>query len=237
MRGLVLAAAFAAAISSLDSILAALGQTTLATIWTPWRDRNGSRYTTDEEESRSNLRASRVIVAVWAVILGFVALAMQSVEARYDNLLNLALAMSALIGGPLLAGFALSWLRQPEGLVDARHARGSAGFMWSAPLGVLTVLFAIWHGEAAYQASWWAISVVFGLWLFVGLPRRRQPYGAIQTLFYGFSLFLLTRLAEVGDFDDGKSIAWSWYVPVGSTVTFVYALVLDKHGRRRGSSA
>ncbi len=233
VRGLVLAAAFAAAISSLDSILAALGQTTLATIWEPLRKRRGVTFETEQEESRSNLRASRGIVAMWAVVLGVVAFGMQAVEARYDNLLNLALAMSALIGGPLLAGFALSWLPQPPGLEDSRWARGSAGFMWSAPLGVLTVLFAIWHGEAAYEASWWAVSTVFALWLVVGLPRRRQPYGVIQTLVYGFSLFLLTRVAEVGDFDDGKSIAWSWYVPVGSTVTFLYALLLDKHGRSR----
>lgn len=234
VRGLVLAAAFAAAISSLDSILAALGQTTLATLWTPWRERGRNQAFRDEgEEARASLRASRVIVALWSVVLAAAAVGMQAIEARYDNLLNLALAMSSLIGGPLLAGFALSWLPQPAGLADARHARGSAGFMWAAPLGVLTVLFAIWHGPVAYVASWWAISAVFALWLVTGLPRRSQPYGAVQTLLYGFSLFLVTRLAEVGDFDDGKSIAWSWYVPVGSTVTFLYALLLDKHGRSR----
>jgi Na+/proline symporter len=234
VRGLVLAAAFAAAISSLDSILAALGQTTLATLWTPWRERGRNQAFRDEqEEARASLRASRVIVALWTVVLAAAAVGMQAIEARYDNLLNLALAMSSLIGGPLLAGFALSWLPQPAGLGDARHARGSAGFMWAAPLGVLTVLFAIWHGPVAYVASWWAISAVFALWLVTGLPRRSQPYGAVQTLLYGFSLFLVTRLAEVGDFDDGKSIAWSWYVPVGSTVTFLYALLLDKHGRSR----
>ncbi|MEM8713966.1 MAG: hypothetical protein AAGG01_23740, partial [Planctomycetota bacterium] len=233
VRGLVLAAAFAAAISSLDSILAALGQTTLATVWTPWRSRRGSRWSDEASEARASLRASRVIVAVWAVVRAVAALAMQAIEARYGNLLDLALAMSAFVGGPLLAGFALSWLPQPEGLRDPRHARGSAGFMWAAPLGVLTVLFASWHGEVAYVASWWAISTVFALWLFFGLPRRAQPFGAVQTLLYGFVLFLITRLAEVGDFDDGKSIAWSWYVPVGSSVTFLFALLLDKHGRRR----
>lgn len=233
VRGLVLAAAFAAAISSLDSILAALGQATLATVWTPWRKRRGVEFESEADQSRASLRASRVIVALWAAVLAVTAVAMQSVEARYDDLLSLALAMSGLVGGPLLAGFALSWLPQRTNLTDARLARGAAGFMWSAPLGVLTVLFAIWHGPAAYQASWVAISVVFALWLVTGLPRRRQPYGVVQTLLYGFMLFLMTRLAEVGDFDDGKSIAWPWYVPVGSTVTFVFALLLDKYGHSR----
>ena len=40
-------------------------------------------------------------------------------------------------------------------------------------------------------------------------------------------LFLLTRVAEVGDFD-GAVIQWPWYVAVGSAVTFVFALALDR---------
>ncbi len=47
------------------------------------------------------------MVAFWAVGLAAVALGMQAVERRYDNLLDLALAMSGFIGGPLLAGVAM----------------------------------------------------------------------------------------------------------------------------------
>ena len=217
LRGLVLAAAFAAAISSLDSILAALGQATQS-LRPRWDDVRASGGAGDG----GAVRSTRVIVLVWAVILAGAAMGMQAVEARYADLLSLALGMSAMVGGPLLAAFALGWIG---------GERGASGFLWSAPLGVLTVAFAVFPGPTTYALSWWIISTLFGLWLFVGLPRRRQPYGAVQTLLYAFVLFLLTRVAEVGDFD-GAVIQWPWYVAVGSAVTFVFALALDRHRRR-----
>ncbi|MEE2939990.1 MAG: hypothetical protein VX460_06370, partial [Planctomycetota bacterium] len=214
---LVLAAAFAAAISSLDSILAALGQATqsLRPRWDEVRAGAGGG-------DGGAVRSTRVIVLAWAVILAGAAMGMQAVEARYADLLSLALGMSAMVGGPLLAAFALGW---------TGGERGASGFLWSAPLGVLTVAFAVFPGPTTYELSWWIISALFALWLFVGLPRRQQPYGAVQTLLYAFVLFLLTRVAEVGDFD-GEVLQWPWYVAVGSTVTFVFALLLDRHRRR-----
>ncbi|MEM9801045.1 MAG: hypothetical protein AAGA20_12030 [Planctomycetota bacterium] len=235
VRGLVLAAAFAAAISSLDSILAALGQSSLATFWHPWRERfakaqagaSGADLALAPDDAARGLRVSRMFVVGWTIVLALIAMTMPIIERGYSDLLALALAMSGLVGGPLLAGFFLAWLP---------GRRGAAGFLWAAPLGVLTVLFGIWHGKVAYAASWYAISAVFLLWLVFGLPRRRQPFGAVQTLWYAFTLFLLTRIAETGDFDDGKSIAWPWYVPAGSLVTFVYALLLDKYGKPRSKA-
>lgn len=218
LRGLVLAAAFAAAISSLDSILAALGQATQS-LRSRWEDVRADA----SSGGGASVRSTRVAVLLWAVVLAGVALGMERVEHEYRDLLSLALGMSAMVGGPLLAGFALAWLG---------GGRGAHGFLWSAPLGVLSVVFAVFPGKVTYHLSWWIIATLFGLWLFVGLPRRRQPYGAAQTLVYAFVLFLLTRVAEVGDFD-GKVIQWPWYVAIGSAVTFVFALVLDKHGRPR----
>lgn len=215
VRGLVLAAAFAAAISSLDSILAALGQASQATVW-PLLRRLGRG---DAGEAQDSIRVGRLFVVFWAAALAGLAVLMPVIAERYDDLLGLALGMSGLVGGPLLAGFVLSWL--PGG-------RGAAGFLWSAPLGLLTVLFAIWHGEYAYAASWWAVGGFLLLWMILGLPRRRQPQGVIQTIWLAFTLFLVTRLAEVGDFDDGRSIAWTWYVPVGSTMSLLYAFLLDR---------
>ena len=217
LRGLVLAAAFAAAISSLDSILAALGQATQS-LRPRWEEVRAGGGTGDG----GAVRSTRLIVLGWAVVLAGAATGMQVVEARYSDLLSLALGMSAMVGGPLLAAFAL-------GSIGGR--RGASGFLWSAPLGVLTVAFAVFPGPVTYELSWWIISGLFGLWLLVGLPRRRQPDGAIQTLLYGFVLFLLTRVAEVGDFD-GAVIQWPWYVAVGSAVTFVFALALDRRATR-----
>ena len=228
VRGLVLAAAFAAAISSLDSILAALGQTTQA-LRARW-DGESKEEVGAGGEAAAGVRGGRLIVVGWAVVLGLVAILMQDVETHYADLIGLALGMSALIGGPLLAAFALSWITK-----DESRPLGADGFLWAAPLGVLTVTFAAFPGDAMYVRSWYAISALYLAWLLVGLPRRRQPYGAVQSLVFGFTLFLLTRVADVGDFD-GRVLQWPWYVPVGSTVTFVFALVMDKHGSRQRSA-
>ncbi|MEO0660535.1 MAG: hypothetical protein AAFZ87_03260, partial [Planctomycetota bacterium] len=222
VRGLVLAAAFAAAISSLDSILAALGQATSSLRGSWARVRGGGAAC---EDARASLRSTRLAVLGWAAVLASVACAMPVLEKRLGSstLLDLALAMSAFVGGPLLGAFLLARFAAP--------GRGAAGFLWAAPLGVLTVLFATWHGPDGYRASWVLVSIVFFLWLVFGLPRRRHPYAAIQTIWYAFSLFLLTRVAEVGDFD-GRSIAWPWYVPIGAAVTVLYSFLLDRPARR-----
>lgn len=229
VRGLVLAAAFAAAISSLDSILAALSQTTeaLRRRWlTGADDAAAADY---EDDDRSDLGRSRTVVVLWAVVLAVVAIYMENVEERYDDLLELALGMSGIVGGPLLAGFFLAWISK-----DADHARGASGFLWAAPLGVLTVAFAAFAGPTAHDVSWYPIGALFLAWLTLGLPRRRQPYGAVQTLLYGFVLFLLTRVAAHGDLEVmvsgeivDRSLAWVWYVPAGSLVTVVFSLLLD----------
>ena len=60
LRGLILAGIFAAAISSLDSILAALSQTTLSLI----RDRQGN----EPQEDKKDLFLSRLLVLIWGIL-------------------------------------------------------------------------------------------------------------------------------------------------------------------------
>jgi hypothetical protein len=110
-------------------------------------------------------------------------------------------------------------------------------------LSVLTVVFAVFHppdSAWAHPTSKWAAALFLALWLPLGLSRRPRPVGAAQTLVLAFYLFLLTRLAKVGDVVDGRSVSWPYYVPIGFTVAFVFALVLDRPprkstGRRRAS--
>ncbi len=99
LSGLVLAAAFAAAISSLDSILAALSQTTLSLI------RKGNYESTEIEGgkdiSKQMIRWSRLLVIGWGIVLTGFAIFMQAV--RDDtNLINLAFGMTAYTYGPML---------------------------------------------------------------------------------------------------------------------------------------
>lgn len=98
LSGLILAGIFAAAISSLDSILAALSQTTLSFIYHP-EDR------TDEELEQLNLvTKSRWLVVMWGVLLTAFTLLLVIV-AQGIPVVPLAFGMTAYTMGPLLALF------------------------------------------------------------------------------------------------------------------------------------
>ncbi|MEM0970927.1 MAG: hypothetical protein AAGJ31_16355, partial [Verrucomicrobiota bacterium] len=97
LSGLILAGVFAAAISSLDSILAALSQTTLSLIHHPER---GKTQISDKDL----LRQSHLLVGAWGVILiGFTFV----IEMARDTIpiLPLAFGMTAYTVGPILAIF------------------------------------------------------------------------------------------------------------------------------------
>lgn len=104
LTGLVLAGAFAAAISSLDSALAALSQTSLSLL-------RRSSLTTQEHPDRlgAAVRASRLLVLFWACALGLTAVTLQILKERASlDLISLAFGMTAYIYGPLLGIFLLS---------------------------------------------------------------------------------------------------------------------------------
>ena len=97
VTGLILAGAFAAAISSLDSVLAALSQTTLSA----WYGREKLEH---EGSGPAMVIRSRVAVFVWAVVLSGVAILLAGGYANSDNknLIDLAFGMVAYTYGPLL---------------------------------------------------------------------------------------------------------------------------------------
>jgi solute:Na+ symporter, SSS family len=97
LTGLILAGAFAAAISSLDSVLAALSQTSLSAIL-------GREKVESAERSGEMVRLSRIAVAVWAVLLSGFAIWMARGHAASENknLIDLAFGMVAYTYGPLL---------------------------------------------------------------------------------------------------------------------------------------
>jgi hypothetical protein len=98
LSGLILAGVFAAAISSLDSILAALSQTTLSMLYHP-------ENKTDEELDKLNLLSkSRQLVIMWGVILTLFTIGL-SVVAQDIPVLPLAFGMTTYTMGPMLAIF------------------------------------------------------------------------------------------------------------------------------------
>ena len=97
LSGLILAGAFAAAISSLDSILAALSQTSLSVIY-------GREKLEAEGRGEEMVRLSRIAVCIWGVILTTAGLGLWVVYEKNpdSDLIGLAFGMVAYTYGPLL---------------------------------------------------------------------------------------------------------------------------------------
>ena len=98
LAGLILAGLFAAAISSLDSILAALSQTTISLIHNPENNPNLNQ--------KMLLKASRRWVIIWGIGLTGFTLLMEYVQRKLGvPILPLAFGMTTYTMGPLLGMF------------------------------------------------------------------------------------------------------------------------------------
>ena len=100
LRGLILAGIFAAAISSLDSILAALSQTTLSLFRK--EDKN-------EDKVKKDLLNSRILVIFWGIALSLFAIELDSLRGKV-NVVVLAFGMVSYTTGPMLGMFLASLL-------------------------------------------------------------------------------------------------------------------------------
>lgn len=144
LSGLILAGIFAAAISSLDSILAALSQTTLSLIYHP------ESRSEEELERLGLLWKSRLLVVAWGIVLtGFTFLLYIAREGI--PILPLAFGMTSYTVGPLLGLFLCS-------LWKVGSLRGA---LIGACLSLLLVLFLrtdVWIllGKAGVPIDWLA---------------------------------------------------------------------------------
>lgn len=246
LTGLIVAGIFAAAISSLTSILAALSQTTLSAVWLPMRGID-PEATSSPEQNRELLRVSRVLIVVWGVLLCLTAFAIDLYVTRQREagndvaFLDLALGLASYIIGSLLAAFLLAWL----------PLRVNAwGLIWSAPLSVFTVYASRFHDATAG----WLLAVVcvllVGTWLLFSAigraDRRAARLARTPLLLLGCGLMMLvwwglwftkvdaatgeivrTEAGEIAKF----SIAWPWYAPIGGFMAFTFGwLLADRRG-------
>ena len=125
LSGLILGGVFAAAISSLDSILAALSQTTVSVLYKP--EEHGSA-----EEQRELVAKARMWVVIWGLFLTLFTLLMRWVQQETGvAILPLAFGMTTYTMGPLLAMFLCALL-----------GRGSfKGLLTGSIISFLGVLF------------------------------------------------------------------------------------------------
>jgi SSS family transporter len=170
LSGLILAGAFAAAISSLDSALAALAQTSMAL----WHGKDGL----EAADQRRLIVQSRFAVIGWGVALILMALGLQAVRGQI-NLLSLAFGMVAYTYGPMLAAFllALSPLRRNIRGIVIGTIISVLLVMWARPdlYNILAALGAI----TPEQAAAWRPKINFA-WLY--------PITCLITLACGIAL-------------------------------------------------
>jgi len=256
-RGLIVAGILAAAVSTLTGIIAALSQAAYSTLYVPWRDRS-RRTDLDPRVARPNAEppatrpvaaptaslafderrsvlVSRLFVLAAGVVLCATAVAMERASHRYGSLLDLGLAMAGYTQGALIAGFALAFLRMR---VDG------SGFLWSAPLSLAAVFAAAWHGArsesicvgfaAAFTAAWIALRSVPDLWRGTARGRVAAQLGAV-VLALGFLVWINrhglfeVRVNRRHDPEyDWLPLSFPWYVPIGSTVAFVFGVLLAR---------
>ncbi len=120
LKGLLIAGILSAAISSLDSILAALSQISLTMFYKPFVE-------PDADETRL-LKISRLLVIFWGIVLAV--MAWQFSASKLD-IVTLAFSMTTYTWGPMLGLFLLSMV--------AKRFR-VAGIGWSVLLSIFTVL-------------------------------------------------------------------------------------------------
>lgn len=124
IAGLIIAGIFAAAISSLDSILAALSQTSMTTFYKPFVSGRSDAY---------YVQISRVMVLLWGIVLSAVAYAYSRLPEDI-GIVGLVFQAASYTVGPMLGIFLLALL--PVG----RDARG----LWvGVPLSLLLTPFTL----------------------------------------------------------------------------------------------
>jgi SSS family transporter len=213
LSGLLMAAIFATAISTLDSLLAALSQATISLAYKP--------YVRPDAPDRHYVRASRVIVLIWGVLLTAFAISCDVIARSYADLIQFAMAMAAYTYGALLGTFLLAFLPT---------RRDDQGLMWGVPLSMLTVFALNWHQRVP---QW--IVLLACLVLLVQAVRHLHPHPA-RILYVGLAVavVLVISMAVIGRTPDGEpvhiTLAWPWHFPIGTAMTFVIGCLV---GNRR----
>lgn len=224
ITGLVIAAIFAAAISTLDGTLAALSQTTVMSIYVPllraWKNRT---ITADDHHA---VTVSRYFVVFWGVVLSIAATAL--IPLRFGRLIDLALSVPAYTYGALLGTLLLALL--PTRCDDR-------GLAWGVPASILAVVAVSVRGPERFAPFIpWIIAAGCVLLVASAVAAfRRDPariclvVGAAATIAF---LHWLTFPRLAGS--PGIVLAYPWYYPIGTLVTFVLGWGLA--GKKSASS-
>jgi Na+/proline symporter len=225
--GFIVAGVLAAAIASLESVQAALSQATLSAFYLPRRRRRLEAQGVDPDapsEQRRTILISRGLIVVWTAVLCTAAMGVERLgffyPAIYPTLIEMLGTFTGYIGGTLLAGFVLAVL--PLRL-DA------SGYVFAAPISVLSVFCLQWHDTWAQLAMIGASLLILTFWLLFAGPARLLTWRT-PVLLVAVSLpFFLSRYGHFG-VQNGKlaSIAWPWFLPIGAAIATTLGVLLAR---------
>jgi Na+/proline symporter len=232
LKGLLVIGLLAAAISSLNSALAALSQTTMPCP-------NGDAAPT--VDTRAEVRRARWHTLAWGALLALVAWYCHSVF-LIDIVVGSALRMTTFTYGALLGALLLAFLP---------HQRDGRGLLMAVPIAVLTAFGTSLHGPWTDWVVVVGVVLVFAGWfysLFHEVEQlndiddqnqyvRRAWYVLLaefpRTIWVlaGAGLVLYVHFGEfytASGGAEGDRIAWPWYLPMGTGITVILGYLLSR---------
>lgn len=247
--GIMVAGVFAAAVSSIEGVLAALAQQTLHAV------RPAVEFTEEASMAtqKRNIFFSRILVVIWAFVLCGMASLFQMVWAGDGPIIDLALKVPGFIAGATLGVIIMAFFKP---LQRDPYAMG-----WTAAISCLTILVLSNHNPFPTSAealalnakSWhfWLLSGVtvasFATAIFyVGIQQKNFAFVAKMLPFYALIFFIYwfqydspgTQMFHDYSFGVARSyyeplaeakqiginIGWPWYTPLGALIMLMSSL-------------
>lgn len=222
VRGLIAAAVFAAAISSLDSTLAALSQTTLSAFVKPRSAGRRRKQSWLRKALSTDIGLSKALVIAWGIVLCGMATACIFIADRYANAVDLAFALVGYTYGPLLGIFLLAFLPT---------RRDHSGLFWSVPLSIAAIFGMCQHGDSVRYIHYAAVLCIFVAMVYFEVYRRRPvDMGRVFILTLSAMGVLLLHFLKVGQDAQGNALhpAFVWSYPLGTIITFALGYALGR---------
>jgi SSS family solute:Na+ symporter len=242
LKGLLVIGLLAAAISSLNSALAALAHVTSRSLY---RDGNDGADPPD----KSRVAQAQLLTVIWAVVLGLAALYFNYMV-LLDVVVGTALKVTSFTYGALLGAMLLALMLKK---------RDGRGLLFALPLAVLTAF-----GLGLSPAGWTYWFIIAGVtmvaigWLYAMSHEveelltiaddrqytRRAWYLLLAEfprtiwILAGIALVLYVHFFRVdaSGGDGPAAIAWPWYLPVGTGVTIALGYLLSRPRSERDSA-
>lgn len=227
VRGLIVAAIFAAAISSLDSALAALSQSSVSAFKSVIRA-FARKLKIKTGWMNSDIRLSKIMVVVWGLVLCAMATACIGIREYYEDAITLALSLSAYTYGALLGIFLLALL--PVN-------RDDAGLPWAVAMAILAVFGLSVHDAHIHvpgidlSLNWadWVVWIGAAVFLCMALVQSQGSLRRVGVFVGGALAIVFLHHYQVG-IENGEAIYPSpyWGYPIGTVMTFAVGYGLGR---------